>query len=158
MAEFTPIETQEQFDAIIKDRIARVEKSTAEKYSDYAEVKAQNEELTRQIAQLTEQIRTQTETLDGSRSIVDDLTAKVQAYETASVKTKVALELGIPYQMASKISGNTEEEIREDALLMAGYIKSNNPVAPLGSGEPIVTKSDPNTAAKASFKRWLETT
>ena len=42
MAEFTPIETQEQFDAMVKDRIARAERAAAEKYSDYDAMKAQN--------------------------------------------------------------------------------------------------------------------
>ena len=41
MAEFTPIETQEQFDAMVKDRLARAEKAAAEKYSDYDAVKKQ---------------------------------------------------------------------------------------------------------------------
>ena len=158
MADFTPIETQEQFDAMIKDRIARVEKSAAEKYSDYDAIKAQNQELANQIAQLTEQLRQQTETIDGNKSIVEDLTAKVHGYETASVKTKIALELGIPYQMADRLSGNDEEEIREDAKSMIGFINSSKPVAPLGSGEPLMTGTDKETVAKAKFEKWLRDT
>lgn len=160
MAEFTPIETQEQFDAMVKDRIARAERATAEKisekYSDYDTLKTQNNDLSNQIAQLTEQIRKQTETIDGNKTVVDDLTAKVQAYETASVKTKIALELGLPYQMAERLNGTDEESIRKDAEAVMTLIGSKKPVAPLGSGEPVASNSDPLTAAKAEFARWLE--
>lgn len=156
MAEFTPIETQEQFDAMVKDRIARAERAAAEKYSDYDTIKGQNTDLTNQIAQLTEQIRKQTETIDGNKTVVDDLTAKVQAYETASVKTKIALELGLPYQMAERLAGTDEESIRKDAEVMVTLLGNNKPVAPLGSSEPTVTNADPETVARAKFAKWLE--
>ena len=146
MAEFTTIETQEQLDRIIGDRIRRAEEKAAEKYSDYDAIKSQNTDLTNQIAQLTEQIRKQTETIDGNKAIVDDLTSKVQAYETASVKTKVALEMGLPYQMADRLTGTDEESIRKDAESMAALFSSNKPVAPLGSGEPMMS-GDPKEAA-----------
>ena len=72
---------------------------------------------------------------------MDDLKAQVQNYESSSLKTKVALEIGLPYQMASRLSGSTEEEIRSDAEAMAKLIGSQKPVAPLGSSEPVVTNS-----------------
>lgn len=156
MADFTPIETQEQFDAMVRDRIARAERSAAEKYGDYEDVKKLNADLTTQIAQLTEQIKTQTETINGNKTVVDDLTAKVQAYETASVKTKIALELGLPYQMADRLTGNDEESIRKDAEAMKSLIGSNKPTAPLGSNEPVITNSDRETVAQAQFSKWLE--
>ena len=155
MAEFTPIETQEQFDAMVKDRLARAEKAAAEKYADYEALKTQNTDYSTQIAQLTEQIRKQTETIDGNKAVVDDLTAKVQAYETASVKTKIALELGLPYQFADRLTGTDEESIRQDAELMVKLIGNNKPVAPLGSGEPIAKSSDPDAVARAKFEQWL---
>ena len=156
MAEFTPIETQEQFDAMVKDRIARAEKAAAEKYSDYDSVKTQNADLSSQIARLTEQIRKQTETIDGNKTVVDDLTAKVQAYETASVKTKIALELGLPYQMADRLSGTDEESIRRDAEALVALIGSNKPVAPLGTGEPVITDPSPEAVARSKFEKWLQ--
>lgn len=148
MAEFTPIETQEQFDSMVKERIARAERAAAEKYSDYDAVKTQNADLTNQIAQLTEQIRKQTETIDGNKTVVDDLTAKVQAYETASVKTKIALELGLPYQMAERLAGTDEGSIRKDAEAMVKLIGAQKPVAPIGSNEPTLTNDESATWEK----------
>ena len=42
MSDFTPIESQEQLNAIIGERISRAEQKAAEKYSDYDDVKKQN--------------------------------------------------------------------------------------------------------------------
>ena len=156
MADFTPIETQEQFDARVKDRIARAERAAAEKYSDYDTIKGQNTDLTNQIAQLTEQIKKQTETSNGNKTVVDDLTAKVQAYETASVKTKIALELGLPYQMADRLTGDNEDAIRKDAENMIALIGKNKQAPPLGDPEPVVKNSDPVAAAKAEFDKWFK--
>ena len=41
MADFKPINTQEEFDAAIKDRIERAERSVEPKYSDYGKLKDQ---------------------------------------------------------------------------------------------------------------------
>ena len=153
MSEFKIIETQEQFDAMVKDRITRAERAAAENYSDYDTIKGQNTDLTNQIAQLTEQIKKQTETINGNKTVVDDLTAKVQAYETASVKTKIALELGIPYQMAERLAGTDEESIRKDAEAMVKLIGAQKPVAPIGSNEPTITNKE--SAAWEKFAATL---
>lgn len=154
MAEFTPIETQEQFDAIVKDRLARAEKAAAEKYSDYDAVKKQNADLATQIAQLNEQLKKQAETIDGNKAVVDDLTAKVHGYETASVKTKIALELGLPYQMADRLTGTDEESIRKDAESMVALIGMNKPKVPLGNPEPDAG-GDPKDAVWKKFAASL---
>lgn len=156
MTDFTPIETQEQFDAMVKDRIARAEKAAAEKYSDYDALKTQNTDLSNQIAQLTEQIRKQTETIDGNKTVVDDLTAKVQAYETASVKTKIALELGLPYQMADRLTGTDEDSIRADAETIKALL-GNSGGMPLAASEPTMTNMSSEAVAKKKFEDWLKT-
>ena len=141
MSEFTVIETQEQLDKVIGDRIRRAEEKAAEKYSDYESLKSQNADYVTQISQLQEQLQKQTETINGNQSIVDDLKAQVQSYESSSLKTKVALEMGLPYQMASRLSGSNEDEIRADAETMAKLIGQQKPVAPIGSNEPVITNS-----------------
>ena len=159
MSEFTIIETQEQLDRVIGERIRRAEATAeakaAEKYQDYSAVKTQNEELTKQIAQLTEQITKQTETIDSNKAIVDDLTAKVQGYETASVKTKIALELGLPYQMAERLNGADEQAIRKDAEAIVKLIGAQKPLAPLGSGES-VGGGDSKKLAERKFVEWFD--
>lgn len=136
MSEFKPIETQEQLDAIIGERIQRAKDAAAKEYADYGDIKAQNEDLIKQIADLNAQITAKDEVLSGNTKTVEELQAKVQSYETASVKTKIALETGLPYELADKLAGSNEDEIREDAKRLASFIKPREAVAPMGSPEP----------------------
>ena len=138
MSEFKVIETQEQLDKVIGERIRRAEEKAAEKYSDYEAIKTQNEEYVKQIAQLQEATK-------GNQGTINELKAQVQNYESSSLKTKIALEIGLPYQMAGRLSGSNEEEIRADAETMAKLIGNQKPVAPIGSSEPVVT--NPKDAA-----------
>lgn len=135
MSDFQIIETQEQLDKVIGERIKRAEQKAAEKYADYDEIKSQNAGYVTQIAQLQSQLQAQADQIKTGESTVADLTTKVQQYETASVKTKVALELGLPYQMASRLTGNDEKEIRADAEVMKQLIGAQAQPAPLGSPE-----------------------
>ena len=155
MAEFTPIETQEQLDKIIGERIARAKASAAEKYADYDEIKAKNAEYVAQISSLQAQLQTQSETLSGNEASIADLTAKVKKYETDSVKTAIALELGLPYQMAGRLAGEDEKAIRADAEAMVKLIGAQAQPAPLGSVEPATSKN-PADVARAKFSAWMQ--
>lgn len=55
------------------------------------------------------------------------LTAKNKAYEISAVKMKVANETGIPFELAEKLSGETEKDIRADAEKLARYTVRNQP-------------------------------
>lgn len=117
MPEFKVIETQEALDAIIKDRIERAKKSaadeTAKKYEGYLSPD--------EVKKHTDQIAALTEKLKENDTKIADLTAKNSAYEIASVKTKIAHEVGLPYELASRLSGTTEEEIRKDADALSKF-------------------------------------
>lgn len=154
MSDFKAIETQEQLDAIIGERIRRAESKAAEKYADYDSVKKQNDELTAQIADLTKQIKAKDEAISGNKEIVDNLNAKIKDYETRSVKTRIAHEVGLPYQLADKLSGEDEDAIREDAKKMASFIKM--PAAPIGSVEPTHEDSDPVKSDMAALAKQLQ--
>ena len=154
MSDFKAIETQEQLDAIIGERIRRAESKAAEKYADYDSVKKQNDELTAQIADLTKQIKAKDEAISGNKEIVDNLNAKIKDYETRSVKTRIAHEVGLPYQLADKLSGEDEDAIREDAKKMASFIKT--PAAPIGSVEPTHEDEDPVKAEMAALAKQLQ--
>jgi chromosome segregation ATPase len=145
MSDFTPIETQEQLDKVIGERIRRAEQKAAEKYADYEDLKTQNAGYVTQISQLQTQLQAQADKAKESETSIADLTAKVHQYETASVKTKVALEIGLPYQMASRLTGDDEKAIRADAEAMKQLIGAQVGPAPLGSTEPSSTKGGSGT-------------
>lgn len=144
--EFIPIETQEQLDKVIGERVRRAERQAAEKYADYDDLKKQN-------AQLTAQVQKQAEAISKHDADVADLKAKIHGYETDSVKTRVALEMGLPYQMASRLTGDDEKAIRADAESMVKLIGNTKPVAPLGSSEPNVKNNE--SAAWSSLSAAL---
>lgn len=132
--EFKAITSQEEFDAAIKARLERCKTSTTEevtkKYEGYIspdELQKKTEATGKQIEDLNAQLKAR----DGS---IADLTAKVKKYETSSVKMRIAHENGIPYELADKLSGETEEDIVKDAKNLSKYLGSSNPKpAPLAT-------------------------
>ena len=135
MGDFKVIETQEELDALIKDRIERERKSLSEKYSDYEELKKKNTEYDTQVSKLSEANKAlEADQIEYKKSI-DELTSKIKSYETDSAKTRIALEMGLPYEIARRLNGSTEEEIRKDAESLVKFVGKSEP-APVGSNEP----------------------
>lgn len=119
MAEaFEPITTQEAFDAAVADRLAP--------YADYNDLKAQNETLTGQVAELN---------------------TRCQTYETDALKSRIAHEVGLPFEMSSRLTGSTEADIRKDAQSLLKLLKPKNPPAP-PRGDP-----DPSGGSKRDALR-----
>ena len=138
MAEFTPITTQEQFDAAIGDRIKRERETLGKKYGDYDDLKTKLTAYEKQIGDLSKTIEDSGKKYAGYDKTLADLTAKVKGYETSSVKMRIAHETGIPYELANRLSGETEDDIRKDAESLSKLIgKQNPPAPPLRSNEPV---------------------
>ena len=138
MAEFTPINTQEEFDARIKDRLER----EAKKYE------SQIAELTEKATRLDEQ----TSKLADLQSELDKSKALVRGYETSSVKMRIAHETGLPYEMAERLRGDDEKAIRQDAEAMKKYIGKPHGADPDFNPDTSGGKGDTRTAA---FKSML---
>ena len=128
MAEFQTIETQEQLDAIIKGRLDREIKkhseTTAELQSQLDLLKASNDELVQKLEEST------TKYAEYDKTILE-LNGKVAKYESDSVKTRICKEVGIPFEMMDRLKGDTEDEIRKDALEFLNYLPKKE--APLRS-------------------------
>ena len=152
MSEFKVIETQEQLDAIIGDRVARAEKKGEEKalkqYADYEDIKKQLETQTAKVEELNSQLSAQTENASTSAKELEDLKTKVHQYETDSVKTRVAHEVGLPFDLAARLTGEDEETIRADAKALVEAMGKVKPAAPLGSSEPVVKGNDRDSALR----------
>ena len=137
MSEFTPITTQEEFDAAIKDRLTRDReaqaKKTAEKYADYEDLKNKTAEYEKQIAGFKEQLKGAEE----KDKKIAELEGSVKKYELSALKTKIAHEAGLDYSLASRLNGDTEDEIRTDAKSLSDTIgKMKTSAAPAKSTEP----------------------
>lgn len=138
MPEFKPIETQEALDAIIKERLERQKKTVTAEVAKQYEGWASPDEVKKH----TDQVAALTAKLSESETAIADLTARNSAYEIASVKTKVAHEVGLPYELAQRLSGSTEEEIRKDADALSKFA-AHPQATPSFSGEtPVGATAD----------------
>lgn len=124
--EFTPINTQEEFDAAIKARLARERDTITKQYADYDSMKTQLQQLTDAKAAFESSAK---ESADKIKTLSDELAAantKIKGYEVANLKTSAALAAGIPMEFAERLSGETKEDIEKDAASVAKLFKARN--------------------------------
>lgn len=125
--EFKAIETQEELDAIIKARLDRNTKTVTDEVKKSYEGYLSPDEAKK----LADQVNTLTAQLTEKDTSIADLTAKNKAYETASVKARIAHEKGLPFELAERLSGETEEDIAADAESLAQFVSAGRNPAPL---------------------------
>lgn len=149
---FEIIDTQEKFDAAISERLRRERETVSKKYADYDELKQKAAEYETRLGALTKEAEENAKKYSGYDTKLADMQAKIKGYETVSVKTRIAHETGIPYELAGRLSGNTEEEIRKDAETLSKYIGSTKKTAPLRTPE---NNADSKTEALRAFTAKL---
>ena len=132
MSDFKPITTQEEFDAAIKERLSR-EKA---KYSDYDQLKSRVTELETENVGLKSTIEATNQSKADTDKQLEELQSKIAGYETASLRTRVALQHGLPYDLADRLQGTDEESFKADAERLAGFMKSKESIPPLKTNEP----------------------
>ena len=118
MSEFKVIETQEELDRIIGDRLAR----ERAKYEDYDDLKKAKSDLESQVGQLQSTIEESNKSLKANDATVAELNKKIAGYEKASLRTKIALQNGLPIDLADRLVGDDEESIKADAERLAGFV------------------------------------
>ena len=143
MSEFKPITTQEEFDAAIKGRLSREK----EKYGDYDQLKSRVAELEKENVGLKSTIEDTNQSKADADKQLEYLQNQIAGYETANLRTRVALQHGLPYDLADRLQGTDEESFKADAERLAGYIKKSQPVAPIRDSEPVLEKTE-NTLYK----------
>lgn len=132
MSEFKPITTQEEFDAAIKERLSR-EKA---KYSDYDQLKSRVTELETENVGLKSTIEANNQSKEDADKQLEEMQNQISNYETVSLRTRVALQYGLPYDLADRLQGTDEESFKADAERLAGYMKSKESIPPLKTNEP----------------------
>jgi TolA-binding protein len=128
MGEFQPINTQEELDRVLASRLQR-ERDTVTK-SFQAQITERDEKITG-FESTIKDLNKQIETLNGQTGRVAELEAKVREYETASVKTRIARETGLPAELADRLSGADEAAMRADAENLAKLLKTQQAPAPI---------------------------
>lgn len=131
MSELKTIETQDELDSIIKHRVAR----EREKFSDYEQLQSRVLELEKENASYKSALEESKRSKVNFEQQINELNNKISGYEISSLKTRVALQNGLPYELAERLQGADEKELMSDAERLSNWFKVSEPVAPLKSTE-----------------------
>ena len=139
---FKIIETQEQFDAAISERIKRERDTVAKQYEGYispadlekvkADLKAGHD---KQIADLNKAMTDLKQKYADYDKNMADKDAKIKGYETASVKTRIAHEMGLSYEAVDFLKGEDEASIKKSAESLKAIIGDTHEAPPLANPE-----------------------
>ncbi len=121
--EFKVIESQDQLDAIIKTRLERNEKKITESLTAQFNEKYNGWVSPDDVKSYTDKIEELTKASETSAQTIADLTSKISTLETSRAKMDIAREIGLPIDIADRISGTTEEEMRSDATKLLAFVK-----------------------------------
>jgi hypothetical protein len=127
---FKPIETQEELDNIIKDRLKRERETTQKRYEGWVSP----EDHQKAITDANKAFDDYKKAHESDEQTIADLTAKTKKYETASLKSRIAHEVGLSYEWIDRINGEDEKSIREDAESIKKLVGSGS--APLPTKNP----------------------
>ena len=140
MSEFKPIETQEAFDAAIKERLERAKKTVTDEVKKQYEGWISPDDAKKSADRITELTQQ-----------VTDLTAKNAAAELSALRTRIAHETGLPYELADRLRGDDEKAIRADAEAFSKLTAPKPAPSPSYSPEtPVGSAADAAFAALAS--------
>lgn len=132
MTEFKVIETQEQLDTIIKARLDR-EKS---KYADYDSLAEKIKNLETENLNLKDTISAKEESESTNLNRIAELEKSVSGWEAKVLKQQVAMKYGLPFDLADRLQGDSEESLNEDAERLASLVNVKNYTQPLADTEP----------------------
>lgn len=156
MSDFKPIETQEQLDSIITERISRAKESVRKEFEGFispSDLEAKTKDLNGQISSLQTALNESNEKIKGFDAQIAERDTKIKAYELGSVKTKIASELGLPLNAIDYIQGDSEESIRTSAEGLKTMFGAS--AMPKASNEPVGGYSTEEAKEKAMFSSML---
>lgn len=149
---FTPINTQEEFDTAIGERLKRERETLEKKFEGYTspdDVAKLKGTYDTKIADLNKSLEEANTKISGHDKTVQELNAKIKGYETDSAKTRIALEEGLSFEFAQRLTGTTEEEIRKDAQAFAAVLKKQK------GGMPSASHEGGSGSARDKFAEWM---
>lgn len=149
MAEFKVIETQEDFDKAIKERLERKDKELNEFKEKTSAAEA---EYKKRLDEATATIKSLNEKIAGHDQIVSDLTARATKAEGDMLRVKVAHDNGVPMELANRLVGSTAEELTADAKSFASYMAPAQ-APPLRSNIP--ANNNGNNSLDAAYATML---
>ena len=122
-----------------EELIKKIQAEIGANYVPRTEFNEKNDKLKEAEKQLGT-LQTTNTALEGKKAEwetqVAELNGKIKAFETAALKSRIAHEAGLPYDLAGRLTGDTEEAIKADAEKLSALFKSAKPKEPLKDTEP----------------------
>lgn len=128
MAEdFKAIETQEEFNERIKDRLER-ERSTISKQFEEQIRKAEADRDTYkgQIEGFQTSAKENAEKISTLETQLAEVSSKAAGLEVENLRTQVAIDKGLPLELRDRLNGKTKEELEKDADSLGELFKKQN--------------------------------
>ena len=148
MTEFKVIETQEQLNAIIKARLDREK----EKYADYDTLAEKIKKLETENSNLKQTITDKETSESTSLTRISELEKDVTTWKQKSLKQQIAMKNGLPFDLADRLQGDSEESLNEDAERLASLVNVKNYTQPLADKEPNFEQKGTDAAWRAVVK------
>ena len=124
--------TQADVDRLVKDRLERERK----KYADYDDLKKAKDELEKlkqgELSEL-EKERQEKETLKAAKAAAD---AEINELRTGQMKVRLLAAASLPPELADRLKGTTEEEIKADIEEVKKLFKPASIGTPSNPGAP----------------------
>lgn len=146
MSEFKVIETQEQLDAVLGERLKRERETIKKEYEGFLSPEDAAKKYAGYLSPDDEKAKYKGY-LSPEEAAKKD--AQIKGYETDSVKTRIAHEMGLSYDAVGFLRGDDEDSIRKSATTLKGLMGSSAP-APLADPE-----GEPGRAEDAAIKNVL---
>lgn len=128
--------------------IKAIEAEVGKEFVPRSEFNAKNNELKERDKQIKE-LNASLEGVTAKDQTIAELTGKVATFESAALKSRIAYEMGVPLELAGRLTGDDEPAIRADAESIMKLVQRQTP-PPLRSTEPPAGNSE-----KQEFKSLL---
>lgn len=152
--EFKPINTQEELNKVIGDRLAEREKKIRAEYTGYEDLKKQSETWNTEKQNYEKTIEDNKTKYDDLDKQLTEAKGKIEKYETDALKTRIAIEAGIPTGLFSYLKGTTEDEIRKSAEELGKFTKGGTLPKADPEGDP--PAEDFSTTGKVNTDRAMK--
>lgn len=152
MSEFKAITTQEEFDSMVKERLDRQAKKTAEEVRKGFEGWFSPDDVKAKTAELEKKLAEKDGKLGESKAAYDKLSAEKKALELDRAREAAARDAGLPFELAGRLSGNTPDELKADAEALSKLVsgKQAEPYV-----QPLFHAGQPETAASAAGAAYI---
>ena len=135
---------KEVIDQIMKEHGKTIQSVKPE---DYDDIKEENKTLKDTVTTLENSLKE----FEGYEDKLAEKDNLIKEYELENLKYRIANENGIPLELASKLTGETEEDLKKDAETLSSFIRK--PTLPLKHTEPNVDdKSAPYKEILSNLK------